>query len=83
MSFVTDCPKSLSEVKNVSAALGCGKDKYENDQYLCLPNVEKSSLVEICYGEVIGMNEKGKTFFSLLKHTYKYALIYSLPPQTL
>lgn len=53
------CPRSSTEVEAASSRLGCGVDDYGNSQYLCLPNVQKSSLVEFCYGDVMGMQEKG------------------------
>nr|XP_022307107.1 uncharacterized protein LOC111113274 isoform X2 [Crassostrea virginica] len=59
MPFVTDCPKNLSEVEKASKALRCGRDKYNNSQYICLPNAENKSLMEICFDGVMGLHEKG------------------------
>lgn len=38
---------------------GCGYDLFNRSQYICLPNKEKTSLVEICYNEQMGLREKG------------------------
>ena len=61
MTSVTSCPKTQTEVNKAAIRLGCGTDKYNNSQYVCLPNTEKTTLVEICYNEVMGFYEKGKT----------------------
>ena len=53
------CPRSSTEVVAASSRLGCGVDDYGNSQYMCLPNVQKSSLVEFCSGDVMRMQEKG------------------------
>lgn len=57
--FTKVCPKNQIEVKLASTRLKCGKDKYGNNQYMCLPNKEKSSLVEFCFTGVLGAEEKG------------------------
>ncbi|XP_078335084.1 uncharacterized protein LOC111101803 isoform X2 [Crassostrea virginica] len=59
MVRVKQCPRNLTEVLAASSKLRCGRDVYGNSQYMCLPNVQKSSLVEFCYGDVMGMQEKG------------------------
>lgn len=59
MSLVDVCPKTLEELTKASTILGCGNDAYGNNQYLCLPNVDKTSLVEFCYENLMGMVEKG------------------------
>nr|XP_022291495.1 uncharacterized protein LOC111102868 isoform X1 [Crassostrea virginica] len=59
MTSVTSCPKNSTEVSEAAIRLGCGTDKYSNNQYVCLPNTEKTSLVEMCYNGVMGFYEKG------------------------
>ena len=59
MGPVKKCPRNLTAVLAASNRLGCRRDAYGNTQYMCLPNVQKSSLVEFCYGDVMGMQEKG------------------------
>lgn len=59
MVRVKKCPRNLTAVLAASSRLECGTDVYGNSQYMCLPNVQKSSLVEFCYGDVMGMQEKG------------------------
>lgn len=59
MARVDVCPKILTKVIEASRMLGCGNDTYGNNQYLCLPNVNKTSLVEFCYDGLMGLQEKG------------------------
>nr|XP_034331070.1 GTPase IMAP family member 5-like isoform X3 [Crassostrea gigas] len=73
---VTGCPKNQSEVIIASGKLGCGQDKYGNNQYMCLPNKEKSFLVELCYDGVMGIQERGICLEifegNLIQHSCKY-----------
>ena len=67
MAEVETCPTTLKEVKKASEALMCGNDMFQNNQYMCLPNMEKTSLVEFCYDGIMGIQVEGiiqKTFFS-------------------
>ncbi|XP_062589888.1 uncharacterized protein LOC134251488, partial [Saccostrea cucullata] len=57
--FVDSCPSNLTEVIKATLRLGCGQDKYGNDQYICLPNIEKTGLVELCHNGIMGFIEKG------------------------
>lgn len=59
MSFVDNCPTNLAEIKIASSRLECTNDTYGNNQYICVPNKEKSSLVELCYDGIIGPQENG------------------------
>lgn len=59
MVLVNLCPKNEHDVIQASNRLGCGNDRYGNNQYLCLPNKDKSSLVEFCFQGVMGIVEKG------------------------
>ena len=72
MSKVDVCPKNLTERQNASRRLRCGFDEYGNNQYVCLPNKEKSSFIELCYNGLIGLFEKG--IFLLLKFVSYYNL---------
>ena len=65
MARVDVCPQNLTEVIEASKKLGCGYDEYGKNQYLCLPHVNKTSLVEFCYEGIMGRQEKGipLTFF--------------------
>lgn len=70
MARVDVCPKNLTKVIESSKKLRCGNDDYGNNQYLCLPNVNKTSLVEFCYNGTMGFQEKGIflfTFFFLIQ----------------
>lgn len=60
MAFPTTCPTNLTEKILASKRLGCGKDLYGNDQYICAPNEAKTSLVEICNDGIMGIIEEGK-----------------------
>lgn len=59
MGFVSECPKSQTEVGLASKRLGCDSDKYGNNQYICAPNDSKTSLVEICIDGIMGIQNKG------------------------
>ena len=55
--------KNQTEVDEAGTRLGCGQDKYGHSQYMCLPNAEKTSLVEFCYNGVMGIVFKGEYIF--------------------
>lgn len=57
---VNYCPKNKNETIQASEKLKCGVDEYGNNQYLCLPHVNKTSLVEFCFDGIMGIQEKGK-----------------------
>lgn len=42
-----------------SKRLECGNDTFGNNQYLCLPNKNKTSLIEFCFDGVMGIHEEG------------------------
>ena len=69
MKSIDQCPKNLSELKEASIKLACKNDTYGNNQYLCLPNEEKTSLYEICFEGIIGMQERGKLLFIIVKQS--------------
>ena len=60
MNDVEKCPRSLSEKEEASLRLGCGNDKYGNNQYVCVPNEEKSSLKEYCHNDIMGLFPESK-----------------------
>ena len=72
MKYTNECPSSLSEVEKASKRLGCGNDKFGNNQYLCLPSEEKDSLIEFCHNGVMGLQEKGR------RHTVLHTNIHTL-----
>nr|XP_022289988.1 uncharacterized protein LOC111101695 isoform X2 [Crassostrea virginica] len=59
MHMVNTCPDTLNEVEKASKQLGCGDDEFGKNQYMCLPDTEKTSLVEFCYNGIMGIKEKG------------------------
>lgn len=59
MKKINICPMNQTEVERASSILGCGSDIYGNNQYMCLPNAEKTSLVQFCVDGLMGMMEKG------------------------
>lgn len=71
MEYLDECPSSVSEVENASRRLGCGNDKFGNNQYLCIPRAEKDSLIEFCHNGIMGLQEKGRwhTFVQINIHT--------------
>lgn len=60
MALVEDCPTNLHATENASKRLGCNQDIYGNNQYICVPNVEKTSLVEFCFKGIMGILDKGR-----------------------
>nr|XP_022293324.1 uncharacterized protein LOC111103959 [Crassostrea virginica]XP_022293325.1 uncharacterized protein LOC111103959 [Crassostrea virginica]XP_022293326.1 uncharacterized protein LOC111103959 [Crassostrea virginica] len=59
LNFVDKCPSNLTEKEKASKRLGCGSDKYGNNQYICVPNVNMTNLVEFCFNGLMGTQEKG------------------------
>lgn len=59
MALTSRCPENKTEVHEASKRIGCGVDDYGNIQYMCMPNMEKSSLVEFCFNDAMGIEEKG------------------------
>lgn len=59
MYKVDTCPDTLEKVEQASKRLKCGKDRFGKNQYMCLPNTEKTSLFEFCYDGIMGIKEKG------------------------
>lgn len=53
------CPNTEHDILQASKRLGCGNDRYGNNQYMCIPNKEKTSLVEFCFQGVMGIVQKG------------------------
>lgn len=62
MTLVNECPKNENETIQASKKLNCGLDEFDNNQYLCLPHVNKTSLVEFCFNGTMGIQEKGKLY---------------------
>lgn len=58
------CPKNETEAYNASDRLNCSTDKYGTNQYMCVPNKEKTSLVEFCYDGVMELENNGKLSYS-------------------
>lgn len=58
MSFVNNCPTNLTEIEIASNRLNCTNDIYGNNRYICVPNFEKTSLVEFCYDGIMGIHKK-------------------------
>ena len=59
MGKIDICPRNQTEVERASELFGCSSDNYGNNQYMCLPNAEKTSLFEFCFNGFMGMKEKG------------------------
>lgn len=62
MSFVDNCPSNPAEIEIASKRLKCMNDIYGNNQYICVPNFDKTSLVEFCFDGVMGIHKKSKKF---------------------
>lgn len=76
MGCVKECPKNEADVIKSSNRLNCGTDDYENNQYICVPNKDKSSLVELCYNGTIGLREKGMTRNLTINFIWIYVYTY-------
>nr|XP_022288914.1 uncharacterized protein LOC111101001 isoform X2 [Crassostrea virginica] len=59
IDLVHTCPEDQKDVIKASQQLGCQDDSFGNNQYMCLPNEEKTSLVQFCYDGIMGIQEKG------------------------
>lgn len=59
MAFVKSCPTTQDTYLEASRRLGCVNDTYHHNQYICLPNTEKTSLVELCNNAIMGIQDKG------------------------
>lgn len=59
---VNECPNNKNETIQASKRLKCGVDEYDNNQYMCLPYVNKTSLVEFCLNRSLGIHEKGQLY---------------------
>lgn len=69
MKPVRKCPRNASEIVEAQKRLNCGDDKYGNNQYLCLPDAEKTGLFEFCYDGIMGWRQNGK-WMKLFLQTY-------------
>lgn len=67
------CPEDQKDVIKASQQLGCQDDSFGNNQYMCLPNEEKTSLVQFCYDGIMGIQEKG--FSSILNLDNKFVYV--------
>lgn len=59
MLSVVACPKNQFDVDSASKRRNCSKDRYENNQYMCIPNKDKTSLVEFCHEGNFKLVDKG------------------------
>ncbi|XP_062570741.1 uncharacterized protein LOC134232780, partial [Saccostrea cucullata] len=57
--IVDSCPRNKTEYTTSATRLGCGVDENGRSQYVCVPNHQRSSLVEFCYKSTTGLYEKG------------------------
>ena len=69
MVQVETCPKTPEEIKKASEALACGNDVFQHNQYMCLPNIEKTSLVEFCFGGIMGIQVEGIIKANRISHS--------------
>ncbi|XP_062586165.1 uncharacterized protein LOC134247788 [Saccostrea cucullata] len=53
------CPGNKTEYTTSVTRLGCGVDENGRSQYFCVPNHQRSSLVEFCYNSTVPFYEKG------------------------
>ena len=81
MVHVEACPKTPEEIKKASEALACGNDVFQHNQYMCLPNIEKTSLVEFCFDGIMGIQVEGIIKANRIRHFT--CLFHSLIPNYL
>lgn len=67
-----ECPKNENEQIQASTKLKCGVDEYNNSQYFCLPLVNKTSLVELCFNGGLGRWEEGKLYCKKKKNIFEF-----------
>lgn len=60
MIVVNNCPTNLAEIAKASKRLGCKNDTYGNNQYLCVPDLDKTSMQEFCFDGIMGIHKKSK-----------------------
>jgi hypothetical protein len=53
MNGIDSCPGNARAAAEASSRLGCGRDEYGNDQYICVPNDSKTALLEFCHDRII------------------------------
>lgn len=58
MNVVNNCPTNLAEIAKASKRLDCKNDTYGNNQYLCVPDLDKTSLVEFCFDGIMGIHKE-------------------------
>jgi hypothetical protein len=56
---VESCPGNATAAAEASSRLGCGRDEYGNDQYICVPNDSKTALVEFCHDGIMRLIQEG------------------------
>ncbi|XP_062570911.1 uncharacterized protein LOC134232929 [Saccostrea cucullata] len=56
---VDSCPTSETEFISAATRLNCSEDQYGRNQYTCVPNKDRSALVEFCYSKIVGLYQKG------------------------
>lgn len=65
MASINVCPKDQDKVQMAAKRLRCNKDIHGNNQYMCVPNKNKTSLVEFCYDGIMGLEDKGSCLEAL------------------
>ena len=81
MPPVQHCPKTETEVYEASKRLRCGSDIYGNNQYMCLPNRNKTTLYEFCHEGVMGIQKPGRkylSFYLCISLSFSFSLSLSL-----
>ena len=68
MDPVAACPTNQTEVEEASKRLGCGLDTFGNNQYMCIPDGNITSLLEFCYDGIMGIQEKGTYILSQFRN---------------
>ncbi|XP_062573738.1 uncharacterized protein LOC134235622 [Saccostrea cucullata] len=56
---VDSCPTNEKEFITGATRLNCGVDQYGRNQYTCVPNEDRSALIEFCYSKIVGLYQLG------------------------
>ncbi|XP_062609906.1 uncharacterized protein LOC134271712 isoform X2 [Saccostrea cucullata] len=62
---VNSCPLNETEFNESAKRLNCSVDENGRSQYTCVPNTNKTALVEFCYKFTVGLYEKGNCLETL------------------
>ncbi|XP_062603879.1 uncharacterized protein LOC134265676 [Saccostrea cucullata] len=60
---VDSCPSTLDSRNSAAERLNCSLYENKNPSYFCVPNQDKTALLEFCYGEFFGLVQNGHCLY--------------------